>query len=216
MKETFLFWSRCFFPTQTEKSGCCLITVNMICGTSSSITGERQHQSYYETYRWLYWLWLFNTFSDWLDHYVTPCYAKYCVFLQHGTFVNKCCFIRAAKANKKPVLVHKGMVKSLLYQVSKHQGIFLWDKLYKHISTDPWWNPLPPRQLGATQVCQILLPQTKQMMLTCLWCLETWNPPTFLWWARALREEGSRLQIWVLPGFLELTIVIFQHEFLFF
>ena len=129
------------------------------------------------------------------------CYAKYCLFLQHGTFVNNCCFIRAAKANKKPVLVHKGMVKSLLYQVSKHQGIFLWDKLYKHISTDPWWNPLPPRQLGATQVCQILLPQTKQMMLTCLWCLETWNPPTFLWWARALREEGSRLQIWVLPGF---------------
>ena len=72
MKETFLFWSRCFFPTQTEKSGCCLITVNMICGTSSSITGERQHQSYYETYRWLYWLWLFNTFRDWLDHL---CYA---------------------------------------------------------------------------------------------------------------------------------------------
>ena len=27
--------------------------------------------------------------------------------------------IRAAKANKKPVLVHKGMVKSLLYQVLK-------------------------------------------------------------------------------------------------
>ena len=26
-------------------------------------------------------------------------------------------FCRAAKANKKPVLVHKGMVKSLLYQV---------------------------------------------------------------------------------------------------
>ena len=26
-------------------------------------------------------------------------------------------YTRAAKANKKPVLVHKGMVKSLLYQV---------------------------------------------------------------------------------------------------
>ena len=33
--------------------------------------------------------------------------------IHHHTF-----YIRAAKANKKPVLVHKGMVKSLLYQVA--------------------------------------------------------------------------------------------------
>ena len=34
-----------------------------------------------------------------------------------GILINMVGF-RAAKANKKPVLVHKGMVKSLLYQVT--------------------------------------------------------------------------------------------------
>ena len=92
IKVTILFWFRCSSPTPTVKSGCCLITASMTCGTSSSITGETGISS--------------------------------------GTRIEMF-YIRAAKANKKPVLVHKGMVKSLLYQVA----LRYFDM--KQICTDP-------------------------------------------------------------------------------